>query len=487
MKKYLQIIIIAAIAVVIFPSMVSSTDNQIEKNNKQNPDYIVIAWNNLGMHFTKKYFGNFCILPPYNNQYAQIIKVGNQHNLPQVMSSGYTVSYEIPGNTHSVGKTDFWTYVYSLFGVSLPANIGLTGAGLSGFMHHAGNAFCVDGIPITPYPDNDLVNEHPYQLALIKAYDNSNNLLNSTLAVIPVSNEISCISSGCHLSETGILTAHVSVSGFNPSVLPILCADCHKDNATGKPGISGIAALSQAIHNNHSDKTNDCYKCHPGPNTQCYRDGMHNIGIACQDCHGDLEHIATSIKLGREAWLKEPDCGNTNCHGPSYASDTNQLFRNSKGHGDLYCSACHGSPHAILPTLQANDNIQNTVLQGYPGTLNKCEVCHGITPSGAGPHGLFASETEYDASPSLITRIERIYPNPASTSSTIHFMIDKESKVVLKVFNNMGQEMRLLINKSLDSGSYSVTSDISNMSPGIYFYILQSGDKLLSGKWLLVR
>jgi hypothetical protein len=38
-----------------------------------------------------------------------------------------------------------------------------------------------------------------------------------------------------------------------------------------------------------------------------------------------------------------------------------------------------------------NDNVQNIALQGYAGTLNKCEVCHGIVPSAPGPHGLGSS------------------------------------------------------------------------------------------------
>jgi hypothetical protein len=53
----------------------------------------------------------------------------------------------------------------------------------------------------------------------------------------------------------------------------------------------------------------------------------------------------------------------------------------------LFCSACHGSPHAIQPTVQPNDNVQNIALQGFSGILRRCEVCHGYVPSGPGPHG----------------------------------------------------------------------------------------------------
>ena len=53
-----------------------------------------------------------------------------------------------------------------------------------------------------------------------------------------------------------------------------------------------------------------------------------------------------------------------------------------------YCEACHGSPHAILPSIEPNDNIQNIALQGHAGTLSDCTVCHATVPDGAGPHGI---------------------------------------------------------------------------------------------------
>ena len=49
-----------------------------------------------------------------------------------------------------------------------------------------------------------------------------------------------------------------------------------------------------------------------------------------------------------------------------------------------FVSTCHGSPHAILPTENARDNVQNIALQGFSGTLRKCEVCHGYIPSAPG-------------------------------------------------------------------------------------------------------
>lgn len=358
-----------------------------------NDDYVVLVWNDLGMHCANKDFSKIVILPPYNNLISHVIKKGTTTSWPEVVTAGVEVSYEIPGNTYSVGKTNFWDYEDQIFGVTLPDNIGLTGAGLNGQMEVNDNAFTIEGIPITPYTDANLETEDPFQLALIKARNSQGFVLASTQNVIPVSNEISCVSSGCHTSENNILDMHSDDGGFNPDDTPILCAECHGSNALGMPGIPRLGSLSEVIHEKHKGKTNDCYKCHPGQQAQCQRGVMHAAGMVCQDCHGDMEEVAESIKEGREPWLDEPSCGTLDCHGPQYAEEPGKLYRMSKGHGGLYCSTCHGSPHALVPSTLDRDNLQNQALQGYQGVLNNCAVCHGYLPSRSGPHGISAPET----------------------------------------------------------------------------------------------
>jgi hypothetical protein len=372
-------------------------------------DYIIIGWNDLGMHCSNKDFSTLVILPPYNNIMAQAIRVGDSTHLPVVMTTGFNVTYEIPNNTYSVGKTNFWDYEDQLFGVNLDPNIGLTGNGLTGNMSIVDNHFLVTGVPLTPYPDSDLIHEDPFQLGLLQLYDPGALLSASTQLVVPVSNEINCVSSGCHSSEQAILNMHASEAGFDPNNTPILCATCHASNALGLAGNPNLPSLSEAIHKQHGEVTNDCYKCHPGPNTQCLRGVMKTQhGFVCQDCHGSVTQVGESISSGREPWFQEPSCGATECHGATYAEEPGKLYRESKGHGDLFCSACHGEPHAIVPSGNDRDNVQNIALQGYAGTLNKCSVCHGVTPSGPGPHGILVQNccvTPGDANHDAIVNI----------------------------------------------------------------------------------
>ncbi|MFA7330048.1 MAG: hypothetical protein WC326_03135 [Candidatus Delongbacteria bacterium] len=364
----------------------------------QAPGHVLIAWNDLGMHCANQDFSQLVVLPPYNNVKAQLLR-RQPAGPPLLITEGVRLEYSIPGNTTSVTKTNFWDYAQQIFDLPapLPPNIGLTGNGLSGVLSPFPGYFEVTGVPVTPFQDNDLVNEQPYQLIHVEAFDmQTDDLLAFTDAVIPVSNEIGCVSSGCHSSVQDILDEHPDEAGFNPNDTPILCARCHASPALGTQGIPEAGFLSLRLHEKHHDiqpvnGISTCYKCHPGANAQCLRDVMATNPadpMICQDCHGTMEHVAATIEDGRIPWLDEPSCGS--CHGAAFAEEPGTLFRNSRGHGGLYCSACHGSPHAILPSREANDNLQNIRLQGHAGTLSDCRVCHTVRPTSPGPHGISA-------------------------------------------------------------------------------------------------
>ena len=96
-------------------------------------EYVLIGWNDLGMHCSNKNFADLAVLPPYNTFWATLIHRSGT-GLPEVVGTGFSVTYSFEDNTYSVGKTDFWSWEDRLFGVYLPDNIGLTGRGLTGPM-----------------------------------------------------------------------------------------------------------------------------------------------------------------------------------------------------------------------------------------------------------------------------------------------------------------------------------------------------------------
>jgi hypothetical protein len=231
--------------------------------------------------------------------------------------------------------------------------------------------------------------------------------------------------------QTALVTAGYLPTGLLDSALngnPTLCASCHPSNALPGLGIATLPPLTQAVHGEHAEVTDPatglvlddsdaraaCYTCHPGSETKCLRDAMGaNPDITCQSCHGNLSAVASEDRRG---WFDQPTC--QACHFDStrtltvfdasgvmrepadttFATDPDtpitgaSLYRFSTGHGGLQCSACHGSPHAIFPTLEPNDNRLSLELQNYAGTIRECTVCHDPVPYTAtgGPHGMHA-------------------------------------------------------------------------------------------------
>jgi uncharacterized Zn-binding protein involved in type VI secretion len=352
-------------------------------------EYVVFAWNDLGMHCLNPTYDEAVLLPPYNTAWAQVIQRGNP---PHVVTEGLTAEYRIVDNTYSYGKTDsyggvfaqFWDNVQTLFGVSLDHDKGLNledpgiHNGLTGQMLLKGDHFQVNGIPATPVGDNNAWN--PYQ-AIEVTIKNGGTTVAQTRATVPTSDEINC--ARCH-SQTGQTAFHDILADhdrLHQTALvdqkPVLCANCHGSPALGgtEPGPSG-QYLSQAIHGAHAARDAACFDCHPGVVTQCNRSLAHTAADGdCAACHGSMSQVSQTIVDGRVPWASEPKC--VTCHTGIPEVDTGTtLYRNAKGHGDLYCAACHHSPHAMHPSREALDDYQPTQYQQSNITIGSCAACH---------------------------------------------------------------------------------------------------------------
>jgi hypothetical protein len=360
-----------------------------------NMSYVILAWNDLGMHCDQNDYSYFGILPPFNTLHVQVFRRGGEG--AQLVRSGITVSYSFPKKTNSALHTNFWTYAPT-YGWNVPVNVGITGTPLAGKMQPDANGLGYEavGIPITPYDDDGTWD--PYGTAVITVKDSSGNVLQTVNVVAPVSTEMMC--SNCHGTanpQLNILQAHDSLSGTtlvadrSKGVLH-LCADCHADNVLGEPGQPGVESLSLAMHNFHKDKMNatlaatntspDCYNCHPGPKTGCLRGIMARAGKSCHDCHGDMDSMTTGLLNGRQPWLEEPQCGS--CHDAGHSENANTLYRNSvlrngpesDMNGIIYCEACHNGPHAEYTTANPADTTITQKFQGDNYWIWNCKVCH---------------------------------------------------------------------------------------------------------------
>ena len=296
------------------------------------PHWTLIGWNNLGMHCMDDDYAIFSILPPYNTVNAQLID--NSGRLVMSLPAGVTVTYEAVAdpdgsiNKSSIGKSNFWDYSLTLFGVTLPPETGLAGTMMPGLTNipllmswaasnAPANSFQALGVPITPIDDQNLPNTYP--LFKLVARDAANNVLAQTSIVLPVSSELNC--SVCHASGVGqapakpfpdwvydpnpkhdfrlnILKLHDQKNLSKPAYVAalalfnyrstglydsvvldgksILCAVCHKSEALGTSGAPDTPPLTSSIHTLHATVID--------PSTGGIMDDSNNRS-ACYQCH----------------------------------------------------------------------------------------------------------------------------------------------------------------------------------------------------------
>ena len=79
------------------------------------------------------------------------------------------------------------------------------------------------------------------------------------------------------------------------------------------------------------------------------------------------------------------------------------------------------------------------------------------------------------------------YPNPFNPSTRITFALPKASHVILTVIDALGRMQAVLTNKEELAGTYEVEWNASNVPSGIYFYRLQAGEFMETGKMILLR
>ncbi len=88
-----------------------------------------------------------------------------------------------------------------------------------------------------------------------------------------------------------------------------------------------------------------------------------------------------------------------------------------------------------------------------------------------------------------IFQLYPVYPNPFNTSTEISFDLAVGGRVRLAVYNLLGQEIALLVDREMSAGHKTVAWDVSslNLSSGLLLYHLESGENSAWGKMMYVK
>ena len=79
------------------------------------------------------------------------------------------------------------------------------------------------------------------------------------------------------------------------------------------------------------------------------------------------------------------------------------------------------------------------------------------------------------------------YPNPFNPTTDIKYNLPKSGLVSLKVYDINGRLVKELVNQMQIAGSYTARFEAANLSSGVYFYQLTSGEFKAQNRMLLIK
>ena len=134
--------------------------------------------------------------------------------------------------------------------------------------------------------------------------------------------------------------------------------------------------------------------------------------------------------------------------------------------------------HAVIPAMPVTTTSYSRVPDGSTNWI----ISETIT------RGTSNSTTDINEE-NLVTeyKLNQNFPNPFNPTTTISYQIPKSGFVNLNVYNLLGKEVAVLVSEFQNTGIYKVALNAENLSSGIYFYKLTTGNFSATKKITLLK
>lgn len=141
-----------------------------------------------------------------------------------------------------------------------------------------------------------------------------------------------------------------------------------------------------------------------------------------------------------------------------------------------YCRTSDWNSTGVMRGSQ-KDKAKFTLPAGLPsGTYSLVVVANGIASN---PVSLSTEPAPFaDISYKQAgDNTAKIYPNPATDKTTLHFTLDKGQHVSIKIFSETGKQMQSIADQSMQKGEHTLAINTSTYAKGVYFVkiITESG------------
>jgi 1,4-alpha-glucan branching enzyme len=83
--------------------------------------------------------------------------------------------------------------------------------------------------------------------------------------------------------------------------------------------------------------------------------------------------------------------------------------------------------------------------------------------------------------------LSRNYPNPFNPATRIKYSIQQPANVLIKVYDPLGKEIETLVDEYKSAGIYEILFNAKNLSSGVYFYKMVSGNYSETNKMILLK
>ncbi len=306
---------------------------------------------------------------------------------------------------------------------------------------------------------------------------------------------------GCH----GPGSDHVAnPTGVHPpiqadSLTYTRCGDCHhrgsKTNAI--PASGGYIRHHEQFNEMKASRHGDgqgmdltCGTCHDTHIALRYPGaagaGLSAIKTECATCHPNHEIMVNGQ-------IKSTEC--EDCHMPM-ASKSAVGFQNGNGvRGDVPTHIFQINTDPVPRDSMFEGGLVKLDAEGLAEvTLDfACLNCHqnqtlswaSYWADGIHTNGINAIGDDQPAA--LSFKLAQNYPNPFNPSTTIEYELPKTMDVRLVVYNVLGQQVKVLVNENKTAGIHKVQFSATDLPSGVYIYRLETGQRTLSRKMMLMR
>lgn len=175
-------------------------------------------------------------------------------------------------------------------------------------------------------------------------------------------------------------------------------------------------------------------------------------------------------------WQDHRNAGNADIYAQRIAQNA---AINWAATGFAICTAVNDQ---LNPMIVSNGNLGAIVVWQDYRSGNKFDIYE----TGFNTTGLIAIENIGNIFPQEFS-LSQNYPNPFNPSTVINYQLPKSSNVKISIYDALGREVNVLVNKSQNAGNHNIEWNAGNYPSGVYFYRLEAGSFVSNKKMILIK